>query len=79
MDEVQLWVRDSGKGMSSEESAKMFDPFFTTRKDGIGLGLAMVQQIAEQHHGRIEVETEAGRGTCIRLVMPQNGGTNEQG
>jgi len=71
---IRIRVRDTGKGMTSEERAKMFDPFFTTRKDGTGLGLAVVQQIVEQHNGRIEVESEKGRGTCIDLTLPQNGG-----
>ncbi|MFO7983719.1 MAG: ATP-binding protein [Desulfuromonadales bacterium] len=71
---IRIRVRDTGKGMTSEERAQMFDPFFTTRKDGTGLGLAVVQQIVEQHNGRIEVESEKGRGTCIDLILPQNGG-----
>ncbi len=75
-DWIHVWVRDSGKGLTSEEQAQMFDPFFTTRKDGTGLGLAVVQQVVEQHQGRIEVESEAGRGTCINLIFPENGRTH---
>lgn len=71
---LRIRVRDTGKGMTSEERAQMFDPFFTTRKDGTGLGLAVVQQIVEQHNGRIEVESKKGRGTCVDLILPQNGG-----
>jgi two-component system sensor histidine kinase HydH len=83
-DTVQLWVRDSGKGLSAEEQARMFDPFFTTRKEGTGLGLAVVQQIVEQHRGRIDVESVEGEWTCVTLVLPrtgirsQNGGNHEQ-
>lgn len=76
--EVYLWVRDTGNGLTAEEQAKMFDPFFTTRKDGTGLGLAMVQLIIEQHNGRIEVESGEGQGTFIRVILPQIGGTDEQ-
>ncbi|RLB66859.1 MAG: hypothetical protein DRH08_05155 [Deltaproteobacteria bacterium] len=72
-DAVQLKVCDSGKGLLPEDRAKMFDPFFTTRKDGTGLGLAIVQQIVEQHHGRIDVESEADKGTCITLILPESG------
>lgn len=68
---VHLWVRDTGKGMTSEEQAKMFDPFYTTRKDGTGLGLALVQQIVEQHHGRIEVTSDLGKGTCLSIILPR--------
>lgn len=71
-DHIQIWVRDTGKGLTPEERAQMFDPFFTTRKDGTGLGLAVVQQIVEQHMGRIEVESEAGQGTCIKLTLPKS-------
>ncbi len=73
-EKIHLWVRDSGRGLSPEDQARMFDPFFTTRKDGTGLGLAMVQQIIEQHNGRIEVETKPGQGTCITLILPKKQG-----
>jgi two-component system sensor histidine kinase HydH len=72
--EIRLRVRDSGKGLSAAERSQMFEPFFTTRKDGTGLGLAVVQQIVTQHEGRIEVETEEGRGTCLSIIFPQDGG-----
>jgi two-component system sensor histidine kinase HydH len=71
--EIELWVQDSGKGLTAEDQAKMFDPFYTTKNDGTGLGLVMVQQIVEQHNGRIDVETELGQGTCIRVTLPQKG------
>lgn len=71
--QIQIWVRDTGKGLTPEEQARMFDPFFTTRKEGTGLGLAVVQQIVEQHQGRIEVDSEAGQGTCIKLFLPKIG------
>lgn len=69
--EARLWVQDDGKGMSPEEREKMFDPFFTTRREGTGLGLAMVQQIVEQHGGRIEVVTAPERGTRVEIILPQ--------
>ncbi len=68
---VRLWVRDTGKGMTSEEQAKMFDPFYTTRKDGTGLGLSLVQQIVEQHQGHIEVTSDLGQGTSISIILPR--------
>ncbi len=75
-DFLHLWVADTGSGLSAEDQAKMFDPFFTTRKDGTGLGLAMVQQIAEQHSGRITVETQPGQGTRITLILPGQQGSS---
>ena len=71
---IELIVQDSGKGLSAEEKEKMFDPFYTTRKDGTGLGLAVVQQIVEQHHGQIEVESQENSGTCITVSLPVDGG-----
>jgi two-component system sensor histidine kinase HydH len=70
--DIRLWVRDTGKGLSSEEQARIFDPFYTTRKGGTGLGLAVVQQIVEQHHGHIEVDSQPGQGTCITIILPQH-------
>jgi len=70
-DSLTLTVIDSGKGMTPEEKEKMFDPFFTTRKTGTGLGLAVSYQIIEQHNGRFEVESQPGEGTTIRIILPR--------
>jgi len=67
---VRLWVQDAGKGMDAEERERMFDPFFTTRREGTGLGLVVVQQIIEQHRGRVEVVSAPGRGTRIEVILP---------
>ncbi len=69
-DTVQITVSDSGKGMTREEQEKMFDPFFTTRRAGTGLGLAVSHQIVEQHHGHFEVVSAPGKGTKITVVLP---------
>ena len=66
-----LIVEDSGKGMSAEEQERMFDPFFTTRKTGTGLGLAVSHQIIEQHNGRFEVESSPLQGTRVVIILPQ--------
>ncbi len=69
-DGAVIRVSDSGCGMTSEERERMFDPFFTTRKDGTGLGLAVVHQIVSSHRGHIEVETVPGSGTTVRVLLP---------
>ncbi|AMV70589.1 sensor histidine kinase PilS, PAS domain-containing [Desulfuromonas sp. DDH964] len=69
--EIRFWVEDTGKGMTPEERSRMFDPFFTTRKTGTGLGLAMVHQIVEQHGGRIEVESAPEKGTRVEVILPR--------
>lgn len=68
---VRLRVRDNGRGMDKEEQERMFDPFFTTRKKGTRLGLAVSHQIIEQHDGYFEVQTEPDKGTAITIILPQ--------
>jgi two-component system NtrC family sensor kinase len=69
---VGIEFRDSGKGIPREQLGRIFDPGFTTKGVGVGtgLGLSIVQRIVDEHHGRIEVESEPGRGTAFRLFVP---------
>ena len=67
---TSLWVEDTGKGMTEEEQSQMFDPFFTTRKIGTGLGLANVHQMVTQLKGRIDVNSEPGKGTKVVMTFP---------
>jgi signal transduction histidine kinase/CheY-like chemotaxis protein len=67
---VCLDVEDTGAGMSAEVSAHIFEPFFSTKFSGRGLGLAAAQGILKSHHGAIEIASELGRGTCFTLYFP---------
>jgi putative PEP-CTERM system histidine kinase len=68
---VVLCVSDTGCGMSKEFMEKsLFRPFKTTKKRGMGIGLYHSQMIVEAHHGKIEVESEIGRGTTFRVYLP---------
>jgi two-component system NtrC family sensor kinase len=67
-----LSVLDNGVGISPEDLSKIFTPFYTSKEasKGTGLGLSVSLGIAESHHGRIEVDSKLGQGSCFRLVLP---------
>jgi PAS domain S-box-containing protein len=66
---VRLTVIDTGAGIRPENLGKIFDPYFTTKKEGSGLGLATVYAVVRKHGGHIEVESELGRGTRFRIWL----------
>ncbi|HEY6166934.1 MAG TPA: ATP-binding protein [Verrucomicrobiae bacterium] len=63
-------VTDTGRGMSEEEVRNLFVPFFTTKSDGTGLGLAYTQQIISEHGGRIDCDTARGKGSTFTIHLP---------
>jgi two-component system sensor histidine kinase AtoS len=68
--QVFLSVTDRGPGIAPEVLEKIFTPFFTTRPDGVGLGLGIVERIASLHKGEVKIESKAGDGTTATLVFP---------
>jgi PAS domain S-box-containing protein len=66
----ELAVQDNGPGMPDEVRARIFEPFYTTKTRGTGLGLPTVKRIVEAHHGTIAVECPASGGTRVRLTLP---------
>jgi signal transduction histidine kinase len=66
---VRLEVADTGQGLTPEECARLFTPYYTTKTHGTGLGLAIVQSVVSDHHGRISVESEPGKGTSFRIDL----------
>jgi two-component system sensor histidine kinase PilS (NtrC family) len=63
-------VEDRGPGIAAEDIDHVFDVFFTRRRHGVGLGLALVKQIVDAHGGRIEIESKVGEGTRVRVTLP---------
>jgi C4-dicarboxylate-specific signal transduction histidine kinase len=72
-DAVELVVRDTGSGIDRDAEQRMFDPFFSTKKGGLGMGLAISRSIVEAHGGTIAFERNTERGTTFRVVVPFEG------
>jgi PAS domain S-box-containing protein len=69
-DGVWVSVADTGGGIPQEQINRIFEPFYTTKKKGTGLGLMIVQRIVRAHNGRIELESNVGRGTTFKIWLP---------
>jgi len=67
---MMIEVRDTGPGIPKERMQRIFDPFFTTKERGTGLGLAMAQEIAQEHGGQLTCESSPGQGTAFTLRLP---------
>ncbi|MCF6297768.1 MAG: HAMP domain-containing histidine kinase [Flavobacteriaceae bacterium] len=67
---IKLVVKDFGKGIKPEHLEKVFDPYFTTKEDGTGLGLAFARKIIRDNHGTIEIESNINEGTSVILTIP---------
>jgi signal transduction histidine kinase len=69
-EEIIVSFEDTGGGMKKEVCSKIFTPFFTTKKDGLGLGLSIVHNIINAHGGQISVKSKLGAGTVIKVTLP---------
>ncbi len=67
---VEIGIRDTGPGMLEDIKGKIFEPFFSTKEEGIGLGLPIAQRIVEEHRGEIRVESNPGEGTTFYITLP---------
>ena len=77
-DSVQIEISDTGIGMSEELLKNVFEPFYTTKSQGLGLGMYHVQKVIQLHGGSIKIESKAGNGTCVSISLPsEESGTNE--
>ncbi len=74
---IRIEVRDTGVGIAPQDLGRIFDPYFTTKPSGAGLGLAIVQKIVDAHGGEIRVESTPGQGTTVTILLPAK--NQEQG
>ena len=67
---VQIYIKDTGRGIPHDVASRLFDPFYTTKQKGTGLGLAISQQIVEEHGGGIEVDVTKAQGAMFIITLP---------
>jgi signal transduction histidine kinase len=67
----RIIFKDSGEGIDPEDLKKIFNPFFTTKERGSGLGLPIVKSIIESHQGTMQIESSPGEGTKVILTLPE--------
>jgi signal transduction histidine kinase len=69
--QVRLCLQDTGSGIPAERLAQIFEPLYTTKPGGTGLGLYIVQEIVAAHGGHVTVESVAGQGTTFTITLPR--------
>lgn len=67
---VSITIADTGEGMTEDQVKKIFEPFYTTKSQGLGLGMPYAQRVIEQHQGTIQIESQMGAGTRIKISLP---------
>jgi len=73
---VEVKIADTGPGIPKKDLQRVFDPFYTTKANGTGLGLSVVHSIVREHGGRVVIHSELGEGTTVAIHLPRTGGTN---
>jgi signal transduction histidine kinase len=76
-EDVEITVIDRGVGIDPQQRDSIFNPFFTTKPEGVGLGLAIVSKIVDEHGGKITVESEPGKGSVFHVCLPASAAPEE--
>ena len=71
---LQIWIADTGQGIAEADLPHIFEPFYSTKPEGSGIGLALVYRVVEEHGGQIEVRSRVGEGTTLTLTLPATDG-----
>ncbi len=66
----EIIIEDNGVGIDEENISKIYEPFFTTRSRGTGLGLSVCREIVERHYGKIDIKSKKGSGTTVKITLP---------
>ena len=74
--DIRIEVADTGPGIAPEALGQIFEPYFSTKDIGIGLGLALTRKLIEDHGGQITVRSEMGTGTTFNVILPREPGEN---
>ena len=69
-DEIIITFVDTGEGIQPQDLEKIFNPFYTTKPDGVGLGLSLTHRIIQSHKGKINVESQINKGTKVTVQLP---------
>ena len=78
-DQIELTISDTGQGVTPDARAHLFEPFFTTRAEGTGLGLSLCREIIQQHGGMIEFVSSPGEnGAVFRIWLPVNAASKKE-
>jgi signal transduction histidine kinase len=76
-DQISISVTDNGIGVSAENMSRLFEPFFTTRSQGIGMGLAISRSIIEAHGGRLWADSTVDQGSVFQFTLPVGSGSSK--
>jgi signal transduction histidine kinase len=69
-DTAEIEIADNGPGIPAEKLGEVFEPFYTTKPNGMGMGLSIARTIIEAHGGEISVRNESVHGACFRITLP---------
>jgi signal transduction histidine kinase len=77
-DQLVITITDNGEGVPADKMGRIFEPFFSSKEYGLGLGLPMTKKVIEEHGGRVEFRSTYGEGTEVQLIIPVSQNESQQ-